>query len=63
MKWDDINWAENKIIVRSPKTEHLPGKAFRVTPLFDELRKPLDELWEQTAKGTGVVINCYRDAK
>ena len=63
LKWDDINWAENKIVVRSPKTEHLPGKAFRVVPLFNELRGPLEQLWELTPKGTVFVINRYRDAK
>lgn len=61
LKWSDVNWAENKIVVRSPKTEHLRGKAFRVIPLFHELLKPLQEVWEQTATGTEHVINHYRD--
>jgi integrase len=63
LRWGEVNWSENKIIVRSPKTEHLPGKAYRVVPLFNELREPLEELWEQTPKGTTFVINRYRDPK
>ncbi|MFM9962871.1 MAG: tyrosine-type recombinase/integrase [Planctomycetaceae bacterium] len=63
LKWSDINWAENKIVVRSPKTEHLRGKAYRTMPLFPELLKPLQDVWEQTKPGTEYVINRYRDAK
>ncbi len=63
LKWADINWAENKIVVRSPKTEHLRGKAYRTMPLFPELLKPLQEVWEQTKSKTEYVINHYRDPK
>ncbi len=27
MTWDDVNWAENRLTIRSPKTEHHEGKA------------------------------------
>ena len=63
LRWSDINWAENKIVVRSPKTEHLRGKAYRTMPLFPELLKPLQEVWEQTKPGAEHVINHYRDPK
>ncbi len=50
-------------MVRNPKTEHLRGKAYRTVPLFPELLKPLQEVWEQTKLKTEYVINHYRDPK
>jgi len=38
LRWGDINWETNRIVVRSPKTEHHEGKDERVIPLFPELR-------------------------
>jgi len=42
LKWSDVNWAENRFLVRSPKTEHHEGKSKRIVPLFQELRSELD---------------------
>jgi len=41
VKWSDVNWAENRLLVRSPKTERHIGKAERIIPLFPELRSVL----------------------
>lgn len=41
LRWKDIDWQAGKITVRSPKTEHLPGKESREIPLFPELRTSL----------------------
>ena len=38
LRWGDIDWERGRIRVRSPKTEHLPGGASRLIPLFPELR-------------------------
>jgi integrase len=74
MKWEDISWAERRVTVRSPKTEHFEGKATRVIPLFPELAAVLTEGFETAmaaadavAEGgvpspvTGPVITRYRD--
>jgi integrase len=37
MTWDDIAWMNDRFTVRSPKTEHIDGKAQRSVPLFPEL--------------------------
>ena len=37
LTWDDVKWAEDKILVRSSKTEHHEGKGFRLIPIFREL--------------------------
>ena len=38
MTWDDLHWLEeDRFTVRSPKTEHIDGKAQRTVPMFPEL--------------------------
>ena len=45
LRWTDVNWAENRFLVRSPKTEHHEGHRERIVPLFPELRAELDRLF------------------
>jgi len=63
LKWENINWAEGKILVPSPKTEHHPGKESRVIPLFPELLEQLRECFEAAPAGAVYVIGGqYRQA-
>ena len=50
LRWGDILWAEERIVVTSPKTEK-QGKPFRVIPLFPLLRPYLEEAWEAAPEG------------
>ncbi len=59
LTWDDVNWSENRLLVRSPKTEHHEGKAERFVPIFPELREPLLELFSNAADGTKRIISSY----
>jgi integrase len=61
LRWDDIDWEDGRINLPSPKTEHLPGGAFRAVPIFAELRPHLAEVFDQAEPGTVYVINRYRD--
>lgn len=45
LRWEDVDWANNRLHVRSPKTEHHEGRDSRVIPLFPELKEALDEAW------------------
>ena len=56
------DFARNRLRVPSPKTEHIEGRASRVTPLFPELRKPLLEVFDQAPVGSDHVITKYRAA-
>lgn len=38
LRWADVDFERGRMLVRSPKTEHIEGKAFRVVPIFRELR-------------------------
>ena len=58
LKWADINWEKNRIVVTSPKTEHHEGKGTRVVPLFSELRKPLLDLFAEAPKGVSTCFNA-----
>ena len=61
LTWDDIDWARERIIVRSPKTEHHEGKESREIPLFPELKPLLEEAYHAAPDGAIHVIRRYRD--
>ena len=63
MRWIDINWEQNKVLVRSPKTEHHEGKESRLIPLFPELREELEKQFEQAREGAVFVIDQWRDTE
>lgn len=46
--------------IRSPKTEHHLGKAYRVMPIFPELRPYLDEVYGQAPEGSEHIVTRYR---
>ena len=60
LRWGDINWAEDRMTIRSPKTEHHPGKASRVCPLFPEVRQYLDELHSLAPDGAVFILEALR---
>lgn len=62
LRWEHVDWRRKRILVRSPKTEHLLGKESRVIPLFPELRTYLREVLAESPDDSGFVITRYRDA-
>jgi integrase len=62
LTWSDINWERERIVIRSPKTEHHEGKESRVIPLFPELKGLLEEAFDQAPDGSVHVIQRYRDS-
>lgn len=61
LTWDDVNWAENKILIHSPKTEYIEGKESRLMPIFPELLPYLQDVFDQAKPGQKYVITRYRD--
>lgn len=57
LRWQDIDWSGERIIVQSPKTEHHPGKATRRIPLFAELRPWLEQAFELAPEGAVYVVD------
>ena len=62
LTWDCIDWANERIRIPSPKTEHHAGKGSRIIPIFPELRPYLEEVFDRAAEGSVYVINRYRDS-
>lgn len=60
LRWGDINWEHNRMLVRSVKTEHHEGKDVRMIPIFPELLPYLREVFEQAEPGAEHVITHYR---
>ena len=58
LRWQDIDWAANRIVVQSPKTEHHAGKAYRAIPLFPELRPYLERAFESAPDGAEFVVDA-----
>jgi len=63
LRWGDIDWAQGRMTVTSPKTEHHEGKESRVVPLFPEIRLLLEAAFDQAEPGTEFVIARRRDEK
>ncbi len=62
LKWEQVNFETGRMTVPSPKTEHLPGKAYRVVPIFPALRPVLEEAFELAADGAVYVFpGDYRE--
>ena len=63
LKWTDIDWAEEEMIVRSDKTEHHTGQDQRIVPIFSDLLPILRDAWELLEEqGSEYVISRYRDS-
>jgi integrase len=56
LRWSDVDWERSRITVFSPKTEHLPGKAYRTIPLFPELRSYLEAARTDAEEGDEFVL-------
>jgi hypothetical protein len=60
LKWENIDWANNRFLVLSPKTEHYEGKKDRVVPIFGELKPFLEEQFDLAVPGYEFVIVDHR---
>lgn len=55
IRWGDVDWEHDKIMVDSPKTGP------RLIPIFPEVRPYLEKAWDEAAEGAEFVITRYRD--
>ncbi len=63
LRWQDVDWEAERVIVQSPKTEHHEGKGSRPIPMFAELRPYLEEAFELVPEGAVYVVGGnYRQA-
>ena len=57
LRWQDVDWAAGRIVVRSPKTEHHVGKASRTIPLFPELQSILAKAFDLAPDSAEYVVD------
>ncbi len=62
LTWNDIDWAQARMTVHSPKTEHHEGGASRLVPIFPEVLPHLRDAFEQAEAGSVYVIARHRQA-
>ena len=60
LSWSDVDWAEGRLRVPSPKTEHHEGGEERHIPLFPEIRIALQQAFEAASPGATHIIARYR---
>lgn len=56
LRWADIDWEQNRFTIHSPKTEHHPGRRFRVVPIFPALRPYLERACRERKPGVEHVV-------
>jgi integrase len=71
LRWENVLWDSNRIIVTSPKTKRYKGHENRVIPMFPELAHVLNEAYEmafdrledKSAVVSGPVVTRYTSAR
>lgn len=61
LTWRDVDWGNNRIIIRASKTAHHEDGGVRIMPLFPELRPYLEQAFDEAEEGALYVITRYRD--
>jgi len=56
LRWQDVDWERGRLTVPSPKTQHLPGRSYRVIPLFPAVRPFLEAAWDEAPDGAEYVF-------
>jgi len=57
LRWQDVLWDQDRMVVTSPKTEHHAGKDRRVVPLYPEVRAELESSLELAEDGAVYVVH------
>lgn len=51
MRWDQVNWEYETILIEAPKTAHHADGGIRTLPLFPEIKEAFQPLWEAADDG------------
>ena len=60
LRLDSADWDAGRIRVDSPKTEHHDGKAYRIIPMFPQLRPYFEERWHQAGTWRNALHQAIR---
>lgn len=56
LRWDAIDWAGQKILIRAPKTNHIEGKESRLAGIMPEVLPLLEQMFERADNGAELVL-------
>ncbi|CAN5332411.1 hypothetical protein BH11PLA2_BH11PLA2_01740 [soil metagenome] len=57
LRWEDVDLPAGRMVVHSPKTEHMSGKENRIVPVFATLRPYLEDAFELAKPGDVFVVS------
>ena len=60
LRWENVDLPAGRMTVDSPKTEHHDGKAYRVVPIFPEVRPFLEQAWHRAGERAVYVVESWR---
>ena len=64
VRWEDVNWEKQAVLIRSPKTERHVGHDARIIPMFPGLREELEKQFDAAEEGgSPFVIDRWRDTE
>ena len=63
LKWSDIDWKKQEMLVRSEKTAHHVGQGSRRVPVFNELLPFIEDARELSVGKGEYLIHRYRGAE
>src|SRR6185312_13011966 len=61
LRWVDVLWDKNRMVVHAPKTEHHADGGIRLVPIAPELLPYLERGFEEAGEGQEYVITRTRD--
>ena len=61
LKWQDVDFANDRFIVHASKTEHHTDAGIRTVPMFPELRPLFQDAFDNAKEGDIYCITRYRD--
>ena len=56
LPWDGVNWADQTMLIISPKTKNSPGKESRVAAIMPEVLPLLKQMYDQSEPGAKFVL-------
>ena len=60
-EWHRINWEKRTMVVMAPKTERYAGHEQRTVPIFDDLMKYLEMLWDAAEDGATLLFPDFQN--
>jgi integrase len=63
LAWDAVDWKEDALRVRSPKTEHHVGGESRLVPIVPRLRRVLEECFDIAPEGSTLIVPQFQDMR